>query len=77
MGFSEAEAELLVSQTFAGASDLYNRFDLSCSDWIKKVASKGGTTEAALKSFEDNMLYQDIKDGSMAALLRAQELGRK
>ena len=77
MGFSEAEAELLVSQTFAGATDLYNRFDLSCSDWIKKVASKGGTTEAALKSFEQNLLYQDIKEGVVAAQKRAQELGKK
>ena len=77
MGFNEAEAELLVSQTFAGASDLYNRYDLSCSDWIKKVASKGGTTEAAIRSFEANELYQDIKDGVAAAKERANELGRK
>ena len=66
-----------MSQTFAGASDLYNRYDLSCSDWIKKVASKGGTTEAAIRSFEANKLYQDIKDGVAAAKERANELGRK
>jgi len=45
MGFSESEAELLVSQTFTGAVDLYNKADLSCENWISKVASKGGTTE--------------------------------
>ena len=51
MGFSESEAELLVSQTFIGAADLYSKSNFSCKDWIKKVSSKGGTTEAAMKSF--------------------------
>jgi pyrroline-5-carboxylate reductase len=75
MGFSESEAELLVNQTFMGALDLYAKSDLSCNEWISRVASKGGTTEAALKSFKENELHQDIIDGANAALLRAIELG--
>ena len=48
MGFNESESELLVAQTFKGAVDLYNKSDLSCEEWIRRVASKGGTTEAAM-----------------------------
>lgn len=75
MGFSEAEAELLVVQTFTGAVDLYNKSDITCNEWIKRVSSRGGTTEAALNSFIQNSLHQDIIDGTMAALKRAEELG--
>ena len=76
MGFSESEAELLVVQTFTGALDLYNKSDISCSEWIQRVSSRGGTTEAALKSFTANTLHQDIIDGALAALYRAEELGK-
>ena len=38
MGFSQSESELLVSQTFTGAVDLYNKSDLSCDAWIGRVA---------------------------------------
>ena len=76
MGFSESEAELLVSQTFTGAVDLYNKTDLSCENWIAKVASKGGTTEAALQVFRETALHEDIVAGANAALQRARELGR-
>lgn len=75
MGFSQSEAELLVQQTFSGALSLFSNADLNCEEWIKKVASKGGTTEAALYSFKANTLHQDIIDGTFAALHRATELG--
>ncbi|TNE57358.1 MAG: pyrroline-5-carboxylate reductase, partial [Bacteroidetes bacterium] len=76
MGFSESEAELLVGQTFTGAVDLYNKLDHSCAAWITKVASKGGTTEAALRIFREKALHEDIVAGANAALKRAQELGQ-
>jgi len=76
MGFSDSEAELLVSQTFTGAVDLYNKADLTCENWIAKVASKGGTTEAALQVFRDTALHEDIVAGANAALGRAKELGK-
>ncbi len=76
MGFSDSEAELLVGQTFTGAVDLYNKADLSCESWIGKVASKGGTTEAALQVFRATALHEDIVAGARAALERARELGR-
>ncbi|MBK8193911.1 MAG: pyrroline-5-carboxylate reductase [Lewinellaceae bacterium] len=76
MGFSPSEAELLVSQTFTGAVDLYNRTDLTCGDWIAKVSSKGGTTEAALRIFRETTLHDDIIAGANAAFERARELGK-
>ena len=76
MGFTHSEAELLVSQTFRGAIDLYNKADFSCEEWIEKVCSKGGTTEAALKAYRDNAVHDDIITGAIAALNRAVELGK-
>jgi pyrroline-5-carboxylate reductase len=76
MGFNAAEAEMLVSQTFTGAVDLYNQADASCSEWISRVASKGGTTEAALEVFRTTELHKDIVAGADAALHRARELGK-
>ncbi len=76
MGFNEPEAELLVSQTFFGAVELYRATSLSCQEWIDRVSSRGGTTEAALKSYHENAVHQDIIAGAMAALRRAEELGK-
>jgi pyrroline-5-carboxylate reductase len=76
LGFSPSEAELLVEQTFLGSVHLQNRNSLSCTDWIKKVASKGGTTEAALSIFQSTTVNKDIKNGAKAAFNRAVELGK-
>jgi pyrroline-5-carboxylate reductase len=76
MGFSASEAELLVSQTFLGAVELYLATNFSCEEWIQRVASRGGTTEAALKSFGENNLKPAISSGAFAALRRAEELGK-
>ncbi len=75
MGFSPSEAELLVAQTFRGTTDLFRQSNLPAKDWINKVASKGGTTEAAIKSFDENKLNEKIEIGAKAALERAIELG--
>lgn len=76
MGIRTAEAELLVKQTFFGALQLYQQGNFSCSEWIQKVASKGGTTEAAIHVFEEGNLDQIIIDGATAAFQRAVELGK-
>lgn len=75
MGFKESEAELLVSQTFLGAIELYNASSFSCEEWIKKVSSRGGTTEAAMASYASKALQEDIIEGALQALKRAKELG--
>lgn len=76
MGFNTSESELLVSQTFRGAVELYLKTNTSCEEWINRVSSKGGTTEAAMKSFRENVVHEDIITGAKAALHRAVELGK-
>ncbi len=75
LGFNESEAELLVNQTFMGSVAIQNTNSLSNEEWITKVASKGGTTESALKVFEQNALEQTIINAIQAANDRALELG--
>lgn len=76
MGFNASQAELLVAQTFRGAVELQMKNDASCEEWIQRVSSKGGTTEAAINSFKATSVFADIKNGAKAALARAEELGR-
>ncbi|PSR11218.1 MAG: pyrroline-5-carboxylate reductase [Bacteroidetes bacterium] len=76
MGFNESAAELLVSQTFRGAVELYSKSDFSCQEWIAKVSSRGGTTEAAMHTYEEKLVHEDIIAGAQAALRRAVELGK-
>lgn len=77
MGFSKNDSKILVSQTFEGAVKLFNEFDLSPNTWMERVASKGGTTRAALDSMEDNNVKELIKDAAYAAFDRAVELGKE
>ena len=77
MGFSEYDSKVLVSSTFEGAVELFNQSSLSPEGWINRVASKGGTTQAAIDSMEDNNIKQLIQDAAYAAFNRAIELGEK
>lgn len=77
MGFSPFDSKVLVSNTFEGAIELFNQHDISPKSWIEKVASKGGTTQAAIDSMDDNNVKQRIQDAAYAAFDRAVELGKK
>ncbi|MFC2109451.1 pyrroline-5-carboxylate reductase [Bacteroidota bacterium] len=77
MGFNATEAKLLVSQTFDGAVAQFKQSDDTLTTWMNRVASKGGTTRAALDSFDHNNVNQWIQVGAFAALNRAVELGEK
>lgn len=74
MGFDAALSALLVKQTMLGSYHLINTADKSLDDLIKAVASKGGTTEAALKRFEEGILADTLIAGIEAAQRRATEL---
>lgn len=77
MGFSDFDSKVLVSNTFEGAIELFNQNDISPKSWIDKVASKGGTTRAAIDSMEDNNVMQLIQDAAYAAFDRAVEMGKE
>ncbi len=77
MGFSEYDSRVLVQQTFAGAVELFNSDNLDPEQWMSRVASKGGTTRAALDSMEDNNVKELIKEAAFAAFNRAVEIGKE
>ncbi|MEO9884076.1 MAG: pyrroline-5-carboxylate reductase [Balneola sp.] len=77
MGFSDHDSKVLVSQTFEGAVELFNQSDLTPTNWMDKVASKGGTTRAALDSMDDNNVENLIEQAAYAAFNRAVELGKE
>lgn len=77
MGFSDNDSRVLVSNTFEGAVQLFNESDLTPETWMNRVASKGGTTRAALDSMEDNNVKELIKEAAFAAFDRAVELGEE
>ncbi|MGO4710355.1 pyrroline-5-carboxylate reductase [Chryseobacterium sp. 2TAF14] len=74
MGIDENLSKLFVKQTMLGAYHLINNSDRSLEDLIKDVASKGGTTEAALKTFEENDFKKILQQGILNAEKRAKEL---
>ncbi|MET7255736.1 pyrroline-5-carboxylate reductase [Dyadobacter fermentans] len=76
MGFEENVAALLVKQTMLGSYHLINTADKSLDDLIKAVASKGGTTEAALRQFEAGELDKTLEKGIFAAQVRSTELSK-
>ncbi|PRD48937.1 pyrroline-5-carboxylate reductase [Sphingobacterium haloxyli] len=77
MGFCEKDARLMVAQTFQGAVELFNSSDINPTAWMDRVASKGGTTRAALDSMEENNVKELIKDAAYAAFDRAVQLGKE
>ena len=74
MGIDENLSKLFVKQTMLGAYHLINNSEKNLEELIKDVASKGGTTEAALKSFSENNLKEILKSGILNAEKRAKEL---
>ena len=74
MGIEENLSKLFVKQTMLGAYHLINNSEKNLEELIKDVASKGGTTEAALKTFEENNFKEILKQGILNAEKRAKEL---
>ena len=75
LGFDEAQARALTLNTFAGAAQLAMDSSESAAALREKVTSKGGTTAAALASFEHDKVDEAIARAIRAAAARARELG--
>jgi len=73
-GFGKGMAMKLAKGTFIGAAEVAKSKDISMEELIKKVASKGGTTEAALKIFKEKGLENILKQAVKAALLKSKSL---
>jgi pyrroline-5-carboxylate reductase len=76
MGMTDAVSAMLVKQTMLGAFHLINNANKSFDDLIKTVASKGGTTEAALTVFENHHVHDALVEGIVRAEKRAKELSQ-
>lgn len=74
MGFDESTASLLVKQTMLGSFHLLNSAGKPLDQLIKAVASKGGTTEAALSTFEKRHVGEHLQEGLLNAQQRGKEL---
>jgi pyrroline-5-carboxylate reductase len=75
-GMEKKLAERLVLQTLYGSSLLLNTAGESTCELINKVASKGGTTEAALNVFEEQKMKETIKNAIKAAKQRSEQLAK-
>jgi pyrroline-5-carboxylate reductase len=76
MGFDEATATMFVKQTMLGSFHLINNANKSLDELIKSVASKGGTTEAALSVFNETLVGENIQKGIVKAKDRSEELSK-
>lgn len=73
-GFNDAEAALLVNETFLGASELLVHSNKSPADLRRQVTSPNGTTERAIAVMQASNLQKMFADATNAALARAKEL---
>ncbi len=74
LGFDRKTAREMVQYTFLGAVKLAIEGRKDFSVLVKNVASRGGTTEAALRIFERRKVSYAINDAVGAAYKRAKEL---
>ena len=77
LGVERETAMKLALHTVLGAAKLAAQSDEAPAALRKNVTSKGGTTEAALKVFEDEKLAERFARAIEAASRRATELGRE
>lgn len=75
LGFAPDVARLLAVETFLGATRLAEGSTEPLAVLRERVTSKGGTTAAALQSFEQDALRAVIERGVRAAATRGVELG--
>lgn len=75
LGLERATAMKLAVHTVLGAAKLAAQSDEAPASLRKNVTSKGGTTEAALKVFEEERLAERFARAIDAASRRAAELG--
>jgi len=76
LGFDDAQARLMVEQTFRGASELLAGSDADPAELRRRVTSPKGTTERAIGVFEEADLADLFGRAMDAAIARAQALSR-
>jgi pyrroline-5-carboxylate reductase len=77
MGFSEAEANLMVRSTFLGSATLLAASEHSPKELRDQVTSPNGTTMQATAKFDEAQLEKLFIEATGAALARAIEIGKQ
>ena len=75
LGLSPAQARQLSIDTVLGAAKLAAQSDETAGVLRERVTSKGGTTEAALRTMAERGVKEGFVAGVLAANLRGRELG--
>ena len=76
LGFTKPQAEMLTYQTFKGIVEFFQNSPDDYRQLIDKIASKGGTTEAAIRFLDENKTNELIQKAVSKAYQRAKELGK-
>ncbi|WP_061015525.1 pyrroline-5-carboxylate reductase [Microbacterium sp. CCH5-D1] len=74
MGFTDADARLMVEQTFIGATALLDASGEAPAELRRRVTSPKGTTERAVDVLQEARLDRTFAEAADAALARAREL---
>lgn len=74
LGFDQAQAALMVRETFAGSLELLAASGEEPTELRRRVTSPNGTTERAIAVFDQNDLAATFRSATEAALARAREL---
>ncbi len=74
LGLDNKSANKLIYHTVVGSMNMLNKNKFDAETLISKVASKGGTTEAALRVFNEKGLRMVLIDAIEAAYKRSKEL---
>jgi pyrroline-5-carboxylate reductase len=77
MGFDADQARAFAVSTFTGAAQLAATSDEAIGTLRERVTSKGGTTAAALASFDADQIGAAIVRGALAAEQRAKTMGEE
>ena len=75
-GLSDPSLIDTICDVVIGSAQLLKAQKTDPKELIARVASKGGTTEQALKALEENCFDETIKKAMLACTRRADELGK-
>jgi pyrroline-5-carboxylate reductase len=76
MGFDPEQARTLAREVLSASARLLELGDRTPGEWRKAVTTPGGTTEAAMRSFQERGLAEVFRAGLEAARARSAALNR-
>lgn len=77
LGLDSATATRLTVQTALGAARMADASDIDVEELRAQVTSKGGTTAAAIASFEHDNFHSNVRKALHAAYTRSRELAEE